>query len=100
MLNANSHAKELEKAGFTQQQAEIIMQCQVDMMNAHFASKADISNLKAEFKSDFHGLRTELKQDIASLDAKIENTKNEMIIKFGGIVVTCTILLGIVLKLS
>ena len=103
MFDTERYNERLEKAGFNKEQAEVLMNCQHEMIKENFATKLDISELKSEIgrKIDANGYRIKsTNQKIENTHQKIENTKNEMIIKLGGIVVTCTILLGIVLKLN
>ena len=80
MFNAISYTKDLKRAGFTEKQAEILMQCQIDVMNSHFATKEDISNLKGELKQDISNLRGELKQDISNFKGELNRfaTKDDM----------------------
>ena len=99
MLDTSRYTEELEKVGFSKEQAGALMNCQFDMFEKHFASKADINALrtemvalKGELKQDIASLEGELKRDIASLDGKIENTKNEMIIKLGAMTISGVII--------
>jgi predicted nucleic acid-binding Zn-ribbon protein len=100
MFNALKYTEELEKAGFTRQQAEVSMRLLIDIMNENFATKADL-------KSEMLAIRTELKDvewrldskiqavgtKIQSLDTKLDSSLKEMEYKL-------TIKLGTLMALS
>jgi hypothetical protein len=51
MFNALKYTEELEKAGFTREQAEVSMKLLVETMNENFATKADFKELKWDTSS-------------------------------------------------
>ena len=78
MFNAISYIKELEKAGLSRDGAEIMMKCQIDMMNDHFATKQDIYRLESKFEKIHRELKAELKADIEAVRTELTLTINKV----------------------
>jgi len=85
MFNALKYIEELEKSGFTREQAEVSMKLLIDIMNENFATKADIE--KFATKADLKEVEYKLESRIHSLELKMESAFREMeyklIIKLG-----------------
>ena len=60
--------QELEKAGFTREQAEVSMKLLVETMNENFATKADFK----EMEWRMNAMETRLESKIQGLDSKIQ----------------------------
>ncbi len=59
------------EGGFTEQQAEILADEQVAMLNANLATKADIEAIKADIEALRHETKTEIAKVEAGLKAEI-----------------------------
>ena len=81
-FDTHKFVKHLTENGFTEQQAEVLAEEQVNLLNTNLATKADIFAIKREItdvKRDIEVLRQETKADIESLrlalKADIEGVK-------------------------
>ena len=59
-FDTHKFVKHLTENGFTEQQAEVLAEEQVNLLNTNLATKADIKKLHQEIKTDMANLRTEL----------------------------------------
>ncbi len=68
-INFDTHkfVKHLTENGFTEQQAEVLAEEQVNLLNTNLATKADIESLRLATKADIESLRLATKADIESL---------------------------------
>jgi hypothetical protein len=89
------YAKKLQKAGFTEQQAE----AQVEVIKEHNKAINDLIDNSLATKQDIKELDLKIETKTKELDLKIESIKNEIVIKLGGIVISCTGLLILLMKL-
>jgi hypothetical protein len=53
MFNALKYTQEMERAGFTREQAEVSMKVLIDVMNENFATKSDLKDLEVKVDSGF-----------------------------------------------
>jgi len=85
----DSHAfiKKLIAVGFTEQQAEVLMQEQANLIEDGLATKQDIRELKRE-----------LKQDIAELRRDMKELETRIIIKLGAMMIAMSGTLFALLK--
>lgn len=60
MFNALKYTQELEKAGFTREQAETSVRFVIEVMNETFATKADLKELEFNLTIRLGGLMTAL----------------------------------------
>ena len=72
-INFDTHkfVKHLTENGFTEQQAEVLAEEQVNLLNTNLATKADIESLRLATKADIEKLRQETKADMANLRAEL-----------------------------
>ena len=80
-FDTHKFVKHLTENGFTEQQAEVLAEEQVNLLNTNLATKADILALKADIlatqadiadvKRDIEALRQETKADMANLRAEL-----------------------------
>ena len=75
MFNALKYTEELEKAGFTREQAEASVKLVVETMNENFATKSDLKELgwllQSEMKTFANHFESEMKTLANNFDAKI-----------------------------
>ena len=103
-FDTHKFVKHLTENGFTEQQAEVLAEEQVNLLNTNLATKADILALKADIeklrlatktdiadvkrdieklrlatKADIESLRLATKADIADVKADIEKVKADLL---------------------
>jgi DNA polymerase III delta prime subunit len=83
MFNALRYTQELEKAGFSRDQADVSMKVLMDVMNENFATKSDLKELEYSLRSDFAELKAEVKSDINGLKSEIKEMEYKLTIKLG-----------------
>ena len=76
-FDTHKFVKRLTENGFTEQQAEVLADEQVNLLNSNLATKADIDEQRQETKADIEKLRLETKAAIAATKADIENLRLE-----------------------
>ena len=85
-INFDTHkfVKHLTENGFTEQQAEVLAEEQVNLLNTNLATKADILALKADIeslrlatKADIESLRLATKANIFAIKRDIEALRQE-----------------------
>ena len=81
MFNALKYTEELEKAGFTHEQAEVSMKLLIDIMNENFATKSDIE--KFATKADLKDVEYKLEFKIQSLESSLKEMEYKLVIKLG-----------------
>lgn len=81
-FDTHKFIKHLTENGFTEQQAEVLAEEQVNLLNSNLATKADIADVKADIeklrlatKADIEKLRLATKADIADVKADIESLR-------------------------
>lgn len=96
MFNALKYTQELEKAGFTREQAEVSMKLLIDIMNENFATKSDLKELELRLGSKIQGVES----NIHSLELKTESGFRETELKFKELEYKLTIKLGTMMTLA
>ncbi len=75
MINALRFTEELEKAGFTAEQAKKSVDTWMSLMNDNFATKSDLRELQLINKSEFKDVRTDIRESSAVLRAEIKEVE-------------------------
>ena len=83
MFNALKYTQELEKAGFTREQAEVSMKLLIDIMNENFATKSDLKELEFRLESKLHGTESRLESRMQSLESGMKELEYKLTIKLG-----------------
>ena len=80
-INFDTHkfVKHLTENGFTEQQAEVLAEEQVNLLNSNLATKADIESLRQETKLNIAGLKTEVETLRLATKADIETAKTDLL---------------------
>lgn len=89
MIHALRYTEDLEKSGFTPEQAKRSVIIWMELMDQNFATKSDyreqglksemaLALVKSELRQDITDLRTELKQDITDLRTEIADLRIEV----------------------
>ena len=76
MFNALKYVEELEKAGFTREQADASIKLLIDVMNDSFATKADL-------KSEIQDLKSEMKSIVLKTESGFKELEYKLTIKLG-----------------
>ncbi len=105
LLNTHTTIKEFIKYGFSEGQAEVIVNA-INDQNTELVTKNDLklsmSELKSELKSDIYELKSELKSDISKLESELKSDisklENKMDINMKWIMAIGVIIIGILLK--
>jgi hypothetical protein len=85
MIDTLNYTRELESAGLNSKQAEKMVRAQMNMISDSVATKADIYQLRYEMSEKFASLEPRL----AKIDSLEKNLEKNLIIKLGGLMVTC-----------
>jgi hypothetical protein len=89
MIHALRYTEDLEKSGFTPEQAKKSVIIWMELMDQNFATKSDyreqglknemaLAAVRSELKQDISDLRSELKQDISDVRTDIINLRSEV----------------------
>ena len=76
-FDTHAFVKRLTQTGMNEQQAEILVECQAQLINDSLATKQDIEEVKRdieEVKRDIEALRLETKKDIEALRLATEQS--------------------------
>ena len=80
-----AYSKRLRGAGFSEEQAEAVVEVVTQAVEGGVATKADvhevghaITEVRAELKQDMADLRAELKQDIAEVRSEVAEVRTEL----------------------
>ena len=88
-INFDTHkfVKHLTENGFTEQQAEVLAEEQVNLLNTNLATKADIESLRLATRADIESLRLATKADIEAVRSDLLKWMFGMMLAQGSIVV-------------
>ena len=93
----------LEQAGFSKEQADIVVSVMVDLMNENLASKHDLDKqgymLRTELREEATKLRSEMKEEFANVRSEMKDLRHDMLTKLGSMIVVSTTLLGVLIKI-
>ena len=76
MINALSYTEDLENAGFTPKQAKATVSAWMDLMNANFATNADLKDVEYSLKSS-----------MKDLERKIEKSNTKLLLSLGSLMI-------------
>jgi phage replication-related protein YjqB (UPF0714/DUF867 family) len=68
----------LLEGGFDEHEAQALVEAMSEASTEHFATKADISDLRGDLKADIANLRGETKADIQVVRTEMENMRGQM----------------------
>jgi len=101
LLNTHTTIKEFIKYGFSEDQAEVIVNA-INDQNNQLVTKNDlkfsISELKSELKSDISKLESDISKLESELKSDISKLENKMDINMKWIMAIGVIIIGILLK--
>lgn len=100
MIHALRYTEELEKVGFTTEQAKKSVQVWMELMDQNFATKADFKEHYFMTKADQMELRHELKKQVDELRHDVKQQVDEIRHEFIKLESRLTIKLGIMMAAS
>ncbi len=90
MIHALRYTEELEKVGFSTEQAKKSVQIWMELMDQNFATKADFKEHyfmtktdQMEMKAQFDELRHDMKTRFIEVDAKLDKLESRLTVKLG-----------------
>ena len=103
-FDTHKFIKNLTEHGFTEEQAEVLADEQVNLLNSNLATKADIEALRLATKADIEALRQATKADIEALrlatKADIANLKADLLKwMIGALIAQSGVIVGVVVTL-
>lgn len=78
MFNVLIYTEELERGGFSKEQAASSMKVLVNVMNQEFASKFDLEKACLLLKQDLMGEIGKVRQEIGRVDQDVKSLRSEM----------------------
>jgi len=72
MINALKYTEELEKAGFTPEQAKVSVNAWMDLMNNNFATRGDLKEYQFMTRTDLRDLEAKLISGLAAIEIKFD----------------------------
>ena len=87
MFNAIKYSQELEKAGFTREQAEASVKLLVDIMDQNLATKSDLKEVEISLRSEIREAVTLLRSESKDLQYKLITTLGSLMTALVGIAV-------------
>lgn len=92
-FDTHRFVKNLTACGFTERQAEVLAEEQVNLLESNLATKADIEDLRLSTKADIENLRLSTKADIVAVKADLLKWMIGAMIAQGGLIVALVELL-------
>ena len=107
VFDSHKLVRNLTASGFTERQAEVLANEQVQLLNGNLVTKTDlegvrleITNVRADLEAKLARVQADLEVKLANLDAKIASSKSDVLkwtfaalIAQGGVIVTLVKLL-------
>jgi hypothetical protein len=87
MFNAIKYSQELEKAGFSREQAEASVKLLVDIMDQNLATKSDVKEVELSLRGEIREAVTLLRSESKDLQYKIITTLGSLMTALVGIAV-------------
>jgi uncharacterized protein (DUF1800 family) len=78
MFNALKYTQELEKAGFSRDQAETSVKLLIDVMNDNFATKPDLKESEMRIEASVVATKSEIRESERRLETSILATQVEL----------------------
>jgi len=101
VLDTLEYATKLKAGGFSEQQAETQARALADVLERQMATKAEVSEHENLLRPDIAGIQRDLRETELRLEAKIAETKADLIrwvVAVG--VLQSTLIIGVLLKVA
>ncbi|NVZ09536.1 hypothetical protein HW932_09695 [Allochromatium humboldtianum] len=101
VLDTLAYAEKLKSGGFSEQQAATQAHALAEIIDRQIATKGDVEARENNLRRDIEALRLEVKRDIAETNARIAESKAELIrwVVGAGFLQT-TLIIGALMKMS
>ena len=100
MIHVLRYTEELEKVGFSTEQAKKSVQLWMDLMDQNFATKADYKEHYFMTKTDLKDVQNEMKDLKSELQSEMKDLRSEFKVEMKDLEHRLTIRLGIMLASS
>ena len=100
MIHVLRYTEELEKVGFSTEQAKKSVQLWMDLMDQNFATKADFKEHYFMTKTDLKDVQTEMKDLKSELQTEIKDLRTELKADIKELEHSLTVRLGVMLAAS
>ena len=100
MIHVLRYTEELEKVGFTTEQAKKSVQLWMDLMDQNFATKADFKEHYFMTKTDLSEVRSEMKEFKTEIQSEMKELRTEFKADIKAVEHTLTIRMGVMLGAS
>jgi hypothetical protein len=90
---------EMEKKGFTREQAKASVNLWIELMNENLASKNDIKDLLHKMDKEFLTVRHDMKEESQAVRHDMKDLESRLTIKLGGLMATAIGLIALIQKL-
>lgn len=78
MINALKYTEDLEKAGFSPEQARVSVNAWMDLMNNNFATKSDLKEYQFMTRADLKDFEMKLSAGLAGVEQKFDKRCDEI----------------------
>ncbi len=78
MFNALRYTEDLEKAGFTGEQAKASLKILIEVMDESFATKSDLLITKSDLETQIRAVRTDLSAEIQLVRSEIQSVRSDL----------------------
>lgn len=78
MINALRYTEDLEKAGFTPEQARVSVNAWMDLMNNNFATRSDLKEYQFMTRTDLKDFEMKLVSGLAAVETKFDKRCDEL----------------------
>ena len=86
-FDTHRFVKRLTETGFSEAQAEVLADEQVNLLNSNLATKQDLQTLKAELEQQMTSLEGQIKVEIATIKSDLLKWMIGALIAQGGVIV-------------
>jgi hypothetical protein len=88
LFNTLRYTEDLEKAGFTPEQAKASLRLLIDVMNEEFATKSDLLLTKSDLRSEIQSVRL----DMQAMESRLT-------IRLGSMIAAGVVALGVLIQI-
>ena len=105
-FDTHTFVKCLTRAGMDEQQAEALVECQVQLINDNLATKQDMEEVKRDIEAlrlateqSIEALRLETKKDIAALKTDMQKMELRLTLRLGSVIIAAVGVFATLIKL-
>jgi hypothetical protein len=87
VFNAIKYSQELEKAGFSREQAEASVKLLIDIMDQNLATRSDLQNVEITLRAEIREVASGLRSDLKDVQYKLIMTLGSLMTALVGVAV-------------